>query len=177
MFFWWICGGESGLPVLFLCHLRTASGNSIFLRDSSVHWSREVRWQASPQCWVRFPASFVPPWNICFVVGQSHPHYYGGPETQCRVEDQRESILTQCTATDVSLFFWTLHYSAREEAVLICFSVHGEVKKTGAQPVKFELCSDSANTTGPPWIFNTGDTSPKILIRHMVRGFHILNSI
>ena len=22
-FFWWICGGESGLPVLFLCHLRT----------------------------------------------------------------------------------------------------------------------------------------------------------
>ena len=24
MFFWWICGGESGLPVLFLCHLRTA---------------------------------------------------------------------------------------------------------------------------------------------------------
>ena len=25
MFFRWICGGESGLPVLFLCHLRTAS--------------------------------------------------------------------------------------------------------------------------------------------------------
>ena len=25
MFFWWICGGESGLPVLFLRHLRTAS--------------------------------------------------------------------------------------------------------------------------------------------------------
>ena len=24
MFFWWICGGESSLPVLFLCHLRTA---------------------------------------------------------------------------------------------------------------------------------------------------------
>ena len=24
MFFWWICEGESGLPVLFLCHLRTA---------------------------------------------------------------------------------------------------------------------------------------------------------
>ena len=21
MFFWWICGGESGLPILFLCHL------------------------------------------------------------------------------------------------------------------------------------------------------------
>ena len=24
MFFWWICGGESGLPILFLHHLRTA---------------------------------------------------------------------------------------------------------------------------------------------------------
>ena len=23
MFFWWICGGESGLPILFLCHIRT----------------------------------------------------------------------------------------------------------------------------------------------------------
>ena len=26
MFFRWICGGESGLPVLFLCYLRTAFG-------------------------------------------------------------------------------------------------------------------------------------------------------
>ena len=26
MFFWWICGGESGLPILFLHHLRTALG-------------------------------------------------------------------------------------------------------------------------------------------------------
>ena len=25
MFFWWICGGESGVPILFLRHLRTAS--------------------------------------------------------------------------------------------------------------------------------------------------------
>ena len=24
MFFWWICGGENGLPILFLHHLRTA---------------------------------------------------------------------------------------------------------------------------------------------------------
>ena len=22
MFFWWICGGESGLPIVFFCHLR-----------------------------------------------------------------------------------------------------------------------------------------------------------
>ena len=27
MFFWWIYWGESGLPVLFLCHLRTALVN------------------------------------------------------------------------------------------------------------------------------------------------------
>ena len=25
MFFWWIFGGKSGLPILFLCHLRTTS--------------------------------------------------------------------------------------------------------------------------------------------------------
>ena len=25
MFFWWICWGESGLPILFLCHLRPTS--------------------------------------------------------------------------------------------------------------------------------------------------------
>ena len=30
MFFWWICGGESGLPILFLLHLRTASPEMIF---------------------------------------------------------------------------------------------------------------------------------------------------
>ena len=29
MFFWWICGGESGLPILFLRHLRTANTLSI----------------------------------------------------------------------------------------------------------------------------------------------------
>ena len=31
MFFWWICGGESGLPVLFLSHLRTLSCSSILI--------------------------------------------------------------------------------------------------------------------------------------------------
>ena len=33
MFFWWICGGEIGLPVLFLCHLRTTSLLPIVLKD------------------------------------------------------------------------------------------------------------------------------------------------
>ena len=30
MFFWWICGGESGLPVLFLRHLRTVPRTDAF---------------------------------------------------------------------------------------------------------------------------------------------------
>ena len=33
MFFWWICGGESGLPVLFLHYLRTASCLFIFYAE------------------------------------------------------------------------------------------------------------------------------------------------
>ena len=32
MFFWWICGGESGLPILFFCHL------------SSHHYCRFLMW-------------------------------------------------------------------------------------------------------------------------------------
>ena len=31
LIFWWICGGESDLPILFLCHLRTAASQSYFL--------------------------------------------------------------------------------------------------------------------------------------------------
>ena len=31
MFFWWICGGESGLPVLFLRHLRTTSCFTVYV--------------------------------------------------------------------------------------------------------------------------------------------------
>ena len=30
MIFWWICGGESGLPILFLCHLKTSPCNLFF---------------------------------------------------------------------------------------------------------------------------------------------------
>ena len=36
IFFWWICGGESGLPVLFLHHLRTASPITVISNISSV---------------------------------------------------------------------------------------------------------------------------------------------
>ena len=37
MFFWSLCGGESGLPVLFLCHLRTAPMN---LLEDEVFWQK-----------------------------------------------------------------------------------------------------------------------------------------
>ena len=30
MFFWWICGGESVLPILLLCHLSSSSNNYPF---------------------------------------------------------------------------------------------------------------------------------------------------
>ena len=55
MFFWWICGGESGLPILFLCHLRPAplrrlSFLSFAIPSSTgqnvVHWRR--KWQTTP---------------------------------------------------------------------------------------------------------------------------------
>ena len=31
MFFWWICWGESGLPALFHCHLKTAPASAYFI--------------------------------------------------------------------------------------------------------------------------------------------------
>ena len=40
MFFWWICGGESGLHILFLRHLRTAL-IVIYLIYNSMYKSRE----------------------------------------------------------------------------------------------------------------------------------------
>ena len=39
MIFWWICGGESGLPILFLCHLRTAPPLQCFCLENS--WTEE----------------------------------------------------------------------------------------------------------------------------------------
>ena len=43
MFFWCICGGESGLLVLFLSHLRNALPLSLF---TFMHWRR--KWQPTP---------------------------------------------------------------------------------------------------------------------------------
>ena len=39
MFFWWICEGKSGIPVLFLHHLRTTPPDLQFL---IVHWNQSV---------------------------------------------------------------------------------------------------------------------------------------
>ena len=45
-FFWWICGGESGLPVLFLQHLRTTSWRlhfkPVFIFTLFFHLHREA---------------------------------------------------------------------------------------------------------------------------------------
>ena len=43
MFFWWICEGESGLPVLFLHHLRTAQEEE-FYPAQQVH-SEHPLWE------------------------------------------------------------------------------------------------------------------------------------
>ena len=37
MFFWWICGGESGLPVLFLHHL-SSSFSLFFKKGTKAQW-------------------------------------------------------------------------------------------------------------------------------------------
>ena len=43
MIFWWICGGESGLPILFLCHLVTtlSQNNYFFPKRHSLGWCIE----------------------------------------------------------------------------------------------------------------------------------------
>ena len=38
MIFWWLCGEESGLPVLFLHHLRTALLNRLLIDIHTGHW-------------------------------------------------------------------------------------------------------------------------------------------
>ena len=43
MFFWWICGGESGLPILFLCHLKTAP-LPCFFHSGFKKWNEHFSW-------------------------------------------------------------------------------------------------------------------------------------
>ena len=48
MFFWWICGEESGLPVPFLCYLRTAPEdhlNTILNQDRSCNGGERGTWE------------------------------------------------------------------------------------------------------------------------------------
>ena len=44
MFFWWICGGESGLPILFLCHLKTAPPPPCFFHSGFKKWNEHFSW-------------------------------------------------------------------------------------------------------------------------------------
>ena len=44
-FFWWICGGESGIPILFLHHLRTAPRKLTFSSHVAGHcWVFQICW-------------------------------------------------------------------------------------------------------------------------------------
>ena len=48
MVFWWICRGENGLPILFLCHLRTASCYGLFKRVWNMLQNCTTAFQARP---------------------------------------------------------------------------------------------------------------------------------
>ena len=45
MFFWWICGRESDLPVLFFCHLRTTSKFILFLNSIILLLKERKYWK------------------------------------------------------------------------------------------------------------------------------------
>ena len=47
MFFWWICGAESDLPVLFLNHLRTASREILYFVFKVLIWSNDETYKQS----------------------------------------------------------------------------------------------------------------------------------
>ena len=54
MVFWWICRGENGLPILFLCHLRTSSYYGLFKRLCEICFRTvplSSRQGPSPLCW------------------------------------------------------------------------------------------------------------------------------
>ena len=40
MIFWWICGRQSGLPILFLCHLGTQPPKLLLIKHTSFAWSK-----------------------------------------------------------------------------------------------------------------------------------------
>ena len=49
MFFWWIYGGESGLPVLFLCHLSSSLSFCCFLMCIQISQEAgKVAWYSHP---------------------------------------------------------------------------------------------------------------------------------
>ena len=56
MFFWWIFGGESGLPVLFLCHLRTAS--------PTISMKPELLWSKTREKYQRKTTHQYPSLNV-----------------------------------------------------------------------------------------------------------------
>ena len=67
MFFWWICGGESGFPVLFLHHLRTAS---LFIHLLTHHLLNTHKtsgfrhWEVNIKYFIFFVLKELAVWNM-----------------------------------------------------------------------------------------------------------------
>ena len=57
MFFWWICGGESDLRVLFLHHLRTASLILFLKLHCGISWFKRLHIQLKPGSLDSYPNS------------------------------------------------------------------------------------------------------------------------
>ena len=64
MFFWWICGGENGLPILFLCHLRTPHNRSYLSNHNCSMW-HELEKRGKPPLSVRsFMVAPMHSWKV-----------------------------------------------------------------------------------------------------------------
>ena len=72
MIFWWICGGESGLPILFLCHLGTA--HSLSCSFSVIYSSLPHRNITFSICSCKTVRAFLDPFSFlempinCFLI-------------------------------------------------------------------------------------------------------------
>ena len=55
MIFWWICGGEGGLPVLFLCRLAQSRNETAnwYIKPPNAVWSRSTGGLPQTSCWKR----------------------------------------------------------------------------------------------------------------------------
>ena len=67
MFFWWICRGESGFPVLFLCLIRTALWESLYSSFISKGWLGQI-WNSWLLLFFHQYFDYVIPFSPCLKV-------------------------------------------------------------------------------------------------------------